>query len=262
VAFEKSASLAWLHSRRRWPEGLDDLVKKMKRTGVPPILTRPDGYILDGVRRVAGAQLLGRDVLEAVVAENMFEAAMELKTRRGDREYSNGRIVDIIRSLREMQTTRREERVNANLIRASGLGPEAAVQGGTSRVILAEATDLPVGSIEYIVRLIKLADDGDEIAAEVISGFEEGVSVYTSWGNYLRRTGDGWTGDVIRRTEQLGLLTSAATNLNAVTYVLQKMGKPTLNAEEMSAIYRDLYIARAKLSKFMNKLLKESQASG
>lgn len=243
-------------------------------TMLNPITVTSDGQLIAGHRRLEACRLLGRETIEALVADDLETAADRLTAERDEnverKPMTPEELVSLGMALEELERPRARERMMA------GQAPSGHVTGGSeTREIVGKALGMSATTYERAKSVVKAAQSEDlspveqELAQDALADMNATRNIS---GNYEKIREAGLlsfqrkakaNGRAIRQRpvladarKQRHAISSAAASLSGIALGLNRIEElhPDITSEEAALWVGDLSEARLSIERLIRRL--------
>jgi hypothetical protein len=239
--------------------GLADLQADMAKHGLKvPILVRENMTLIDGQRRLAAAEALGWEEIDAIATEDLEEACSILASVHTGIFVNGRRLYDFHRVLRELAQVR--------ISRLRSTWRKADRPAGRKEIpryihLMQGTFNLPHAAyVERISRLFSKADAGDEVAMEMLKKAESGEITFNA-GTHVLDSRIRLDGDIQSLAEQRKILDAGIRNLSGLIVAMKKLGPLKIPREELMPSIERLKYLRSELHILIRKISRESEKS-
>ena len=236
--------------------GLTALSAKMKKGDYKPILLLGDMTLVDGLRRIAAAKLLGWTEVDALVTGDLFEIRDYLAEIHKDGPPHLRRIYEFYPILKKLVSDHHAYlRNNKQWTLESRTTPQ--VRTGD---YVQEALNTPYRQYSLRVnRLYKAAERGDEFAIELIRQVDAGeIFAGTAYNLQEQRARRGPHN--MPPAEQRTVIEESIRSLAVVARTLKKLdGKLKLTSEDAAPLMAALQEQRSEVYSIISRLAKEAR---
>jgi len=208
-------------------EGMTELVESMRKHGQQtPVLVFNGSTVLDGAKRISALIILGKEAIDTVTTDSMFEAVEMLGAAAEKNPPTTDRIVDFLfavsdfTSLRRHRGTDKEEWYKRH--------PEYPVisQWGRQMLVYATGGVMSNAGLMRTSYLVNRVREGDTVAAEGLEQIRRG-----ELSPHQARTQHGdsvppLAGPTRNSAAQRQVLTNGTTNLAAAVESFNTLGAP------------------------------------
>lgn len=241
-------------------EEVDALAKNIDKHGLrePILVNGVSSMIIDGSKRYAALMSLGHDSADIRVSDDILEVTELIHEQSMKQKPSVSRIVDYLNSLHDL-IGRTKNRLTINP-RWRANHPEMPVVRQPSRQMLTYMINDAMSSAMCLrlVYMTRLARGGDELAIELMKAIES--EELTPHQAFLRhnKSMPGFTGAVIKPSEQNEFLKNASLNLAGAVAAFRTLRSP-VQAEDLRKHLASLRRSRTELYALIRALEKEGK---
>ena len=243
-------------------DDLTGLAQSIRDNGLQvPVLVNYDMVLIDGLRRIEAAKMLGQVTIEVVKVTLYLPALSWLRKAREHgveaRELTPRRIWEIYSVVRPLM----------NISKSQAMRTKKTLQGVKvgNRQDLVDALGIEKEAyLQVVTQLYRTAEEPTskrgKIAREAVKILEEGkLTPYMAIDYLRRRTSNTGTGDA---DEQLQALRVASAALNGIRFGFMKLGtiNPDITPEDVKDIVRDFRRFRRTLHQLIHQLDREQES--
>lgn len=235
---------------------LTALANRMRRGNYQPILVFGDMTLIDGLRRIEAAKLLGWGEIDAVVTYDIFEIRDHLQEAHRAGMPSPRRVYEFYPTLKKVLNhyLRRLKQEHQWLKRDN---PAKRISSGQ---FYTESLNVPYG--HYVIRvnwLYRAADSGDSFAKDLVLQVEAGeMQPGTAFNHMEKRTRA--KNPAPPPAEQQTIIEEAVRALAMVNRALKRI-EGTLKIPSGSPLIEQLRTQRTEVYSTIGRLIKEARQS-
>jgi hypothetical protein len=238
-------------------DGLPGLSAMMENGDYTAILLQGDMTLIDGLRRIEAAKLLGWGEVDAIVTDDIYEIREYLHEAHSEGMPKPRRIYEFYPILKKLISDHQ-----TNLKRTSAWPLKS--RSGDQPKITAEdfyvyTLKLPYGHYMFRTRrLFDLAKEGDEACIDLAKKVEAGEMMPGTAFNIIETKFKGGT-STLAPAEQRIVLEESIRSLSMVTKMLNRLGgKVKIPKADLNPLIEELKTQRGVLYTMISRLAKEA----